>query len=264
MLYVQFYILHGLPGSGKSAWAEKFKQEQANTTVITLDGFSTIDTKLKTCLALVEDAIDNSSESKNLNIVIDGLFLSNQALQKLISTIESVVQIKCPHSYHIKSWEPDQTLCMKNCLSHLTREAAMLIRDVSVEEPDIALITDCASVSLYIDLENLLVESEVEEKMLAAESVLLNKFDKLFDWYSQHVDIECVPEKNLVRFSDRNSFLDFLLYVDRETTLMTADFANIFSWYVVSDEEDFIVDIVGLTEYLVQRNIINVSTREET
>ena len=91
MLYVQFYILHGLPGSGKAEWAEQFKQTHPYCSVITLDKFSPLNVKLESMFALIKNAIfDTEIDSDALDIVIDGMFFTNDEIRLVIDKIETI------------------------------------------------------------------------------------------------------------------------------------------------------------------------------
>ena len=103
-------ILMGLPGSGKTTYAQKRKNEKPyDVYVIDIDAIKARDyNKYRSMVAYLREGLHNGVYRGN--IIIDGLILTNEDLQKVIETISEY----CNCNVTVHHWNEDRDTCLKN------------------------------------------------------------------------------------------------------------------------------------------------------
>lgn len=107
-------ILWGLPGSGKTHYAEEWKKTP-NRTVISVDKIKRIKGKK--------------------DFLIDGLITTNKVAREIIESIPDAV-------FEIVYWKPDREACKHNDRGRRTLNSTLTIDNLPFEEPNKKLLKD--------------------------------------------------------------------------------------------------------------------------
>lgn len=128
-------ILVGLPGSGKTTFAEEYciknnsKYGSPKARHIEIDKIKESRwTKYKD----TEDIIRRNIDKRAINI-IDGLFLTNNDIIRVIN---------CAPSFYVEIhfWEPDIEKCLHNDVGRRKQNSIMTIKNTKIETPDLKRI----------------------------------------------------------------------------------------------------------------------------
>lgn len=150
---MQYSILMGLPGSGKSTWSNDYKQKNKNETYYDYYGYTV---KILTCDDYIEnnryrktyDSLDKfiygeicgSYKNGLTEIIIDGLFTTNDDIIRVIKALDDI--IKPSDSIKIHYWDYDQSQCKMNDLYRRKESSAIDIDNLPYELPDINKIKE--------------------------------------------------------------------------------------------------------------------------
>lgn len=163
MEYINVEILNGLPGSGKSYYAVKRKQELAASGKYSKDGVVILDLDKK-----------YSSFAMELNhaeyVIADGLFLTNDAICKFIQKLESYKRSYFEFRYTIVHWNEDRDACLHNDFNRRTTDSEATIRSAVFEAPDPEYIFKETGINV-----------SVKEMKVIRKPDVFNKIDKTLD-----------------------------------------------------------------------------------
>lgn len=149
---INWIILSGLPASGKTSWAKRFEKTHSKLNrnwsyannycrIVSTDILGTLE----------KNELDFSKpgwyycETDHF-VIVDGLFLTNDAIIRLISTIPTEM-IK---SITIIQWRENREICLKNDHGRRLSPAAHSIRTLPLEKPDSSLIKEKTGVDVRV------------------------------------------------------------------------------------------------------------------
>lgn len=135
------HILIGLPGSGKTYWAKE--QINLKTHVIDCDTLEKVykSKYLKKISNVIDDKIYGNY--KNTNIILDGLFLTNQSI---IDIINNLGKKKDSFDIILHIWDEDRDTCLKNDNGRRKEKSTTIIKNAVFEKIDSTLIKNQTSV----------------------------------------------------------------------------------------------------------------------
>lgn len=98
----QFYILKGIPGSGKSTWAKQFVKKEKTWRRVNKDDIRTMlygddydfSVENENLVDSLQDALIRKTVSEGFNVVIDNTHLTRQSVKKLNKIAESIGDIQ--------------------------------------------------------------------------------------------------------------------------------------------------------------------------
>ena len=168
---MKYSILMGLPGSGKSTWAENYRVSKvkreyycysSNTVkVLNCDLFFENDRLRKTYGAFenfIYGELMDVSRTDIEEIIIDGLFTTNDDINKIISTLDDL--LREGDSITIHHWEYDKDQCKKNDLYRRNKSSNADIDSLPYDTlPDIKKIRKHISES-HPDIEHINIYTE--------------------------------------------------------------------------------------------------------
>ena len=140
---IQLHILMGLPGSGKTTFAEEKLHENRNRTYI-INGDNAYKTvtssyvyqnkdKHNSLLYLLQNELKSAIQNKFDIIYLDGLFLTNQNILDVLKYFSDTCQMNVTIHY----WRPDRETCLKNDGGRREVSSALTIMNAKIEKPSI-------------------------------------------------------------------------------------------------------------------------------
>lgn len=146
-------ILWGLPGSGKTTYAKGNHRD-----IINADSFRNKPDALK---SLIREAAERSEYR---DVVIDGLFTTNEIAEKLMSGIRST----SPHvRFAIVVWNDDRESCLFNDADRRSMSSSSTIKNLPFEEPSKYLVS-----KFGVAVTRMTVERKPEWKVFADKNDL--------------------------------------------------------------------------------------------
>jgi len=130
-------LLWGLPGSGKSTYAEEKRSIRGffGLSVVDVDRLATKckGEKLFECIA--EEVANRSSYGGDTLIIIDGLITTNSIAIKLFDAIYSKCKKQFGFEFSIVWWQKDVESCLHNDLGRRDKTSKISIENLPFEEP---------------------------------------------------------------------------------------------------------------------------------
>lgn len=179
MTIEKIHITMGLPGSGKTYWADEYIKQnredyKSRPWVIHMDDYMGEDHKYR---PMSEIMADNYVRFSN-ELIIDGLFLDNMSI---IYTLKDLSHELSDIAYRkrdipeviVHVWNVDREMCLHNDQGRRSEHSEITIRNARVEYLDIALLNDK------------LVETGIYEKVTVQyhEVQQSNSFTRMFGKY---------------------------------------------------------------------------------
>ena len=131
---IKLLILMGLPGSGKTTFAKKYKKEEKGTFVIHMDDVkqSLWYVKENTVKRCVAEGLRKFRDEKC--VVVDGLFLTEESIKEVIT---AVAEFFNKVSVEIHRWNEDRDTCLKNDGGRREVASSITIQNAVYENVDI-------------------------------------------------------------------------------------------------------------------------------
>jgi len=117
----KFIILMGLPGSGKTTYAENMKKSFGDLINVIFCDEKDINREIRMHLSLC------------MTNIIDGLFLTNDDIVRVLQIC--YLYMRCPVEIHY--WKPDRKKCLYNDQGRREKSSELVIQNAKIEEPDI-------------------------------------------------------------------------------------------------------------------------------
>ena len=128
-------ITVGLPGSGKTHFAEEYQRENYDVNLISIDQIQEYRRLYYTRLT-TEQIVENCFKwYSNVNI-IDGLFLNTEDVDKILNTLDKIICIQ-NFEIEIHYWIPDIEACLHNDNDRREKSSENTIRNRICEKPNI-------------------------------------------------------------------------------------------------------------------------------
>lgn len=133
-------ILMGLPGSGKTTFANEYieKNRLKSMNIIHVDEYRY---RKYDPISNVEDIINRYYNTHVKENIIDGLFLKNQDVIRLISCVP-----ECVDEVEIHYWNPDIEKCLYNDVGRRRKSSKTTILNSKMEPLDLNLIKEATKV----------------------------------------------------------------------------------------------------------------------
>ena len=148
------HLLMGLPGSGKTTWAKKYKKSHSNDNYIIIEDFDQLLSinRYKNMYEIIKDRIPsdviylNSYDKNNRTIILDGLFCTSSEAEYVINAwLERSNEVyntsyknNRPHiKFVIHRWEPDVETCLWNDEGRREESSALTIKNMKMDNIDI-------------------------------------------------------------------------------------------------------------------------------
>ena len=127
-------ILVGLPGSGKTYWASSQKDKYAKFLIVDCDTLEQV--YHKNYMNRIYDNIANNfyGNYDNSFIIIDGLFLTNNSIVKVIN---SLGPLKKNFKFILHIWNEDRDTCLKNDNGRRKNASTTMIKTGVFEQIDL-------------------------------------------------------------------------------------------------------------------------------
>lgn len=144
MIKGNIHILVGLPGSGKTFFAKEMAKKKSYTYIIDCDKLEQI--YHKDFIKKIMNEIDNKVFGiySNNNIILDGLFLTNETI---INVINSIGKNKKQFNFIIHYWNEDRDICLKNDNGRRTENSTTVIKKAVFEKLNTSEIKNKTSIS---------------------------------------------------------------------------------------------------------------------
>lgn len=140
---VQLHVLMGLPGSGKTTFAEEqLKTNRSRNYIINGDNaYKTVNNpylppkkdKHGYFLYILHNDLNAALRYGHDVIYLDGLFLSNESIREVIQYFADLCQMNVTIHY----WQPDRETCLKNDGGRRDVSSAITIMNANIDVPDI-------------------------------------------------------------------------------------------------------------------------------
>lgn len=231
-------ILWGLPGSGKTTYANLFSKK--DTLIVNLDLNRKRNKKPKD---IVESKSFCLKTKKRNHIIFDGLITTNEAARELISAINFACD------FEIVFWSPDREACLHNDYGRRKESSEITIKNLPFEEP---------SKELIAEFNITLINKQVVKKSNYEIWCIENRISELssYEWclggvscnYAGYIS-EISPEEYPVSFTE---FDDFIEKICPNITL--PQYRNIYSNCVsveVKQKNDYYGGFVFFAKYVV-------------
>ncbi len=144
---IKLTILWGLPGSGKTTYCEERGLNIHNCSMGTTTGYINGDQIAKSakndpkqCREFLFDKLESLLYSKKTEVVLDGLFTTNEGVKSLIGEIEAKLGVKYKISYHIIWWPKNIDACLWNDRGRRKINSEITIRNLPFDEPNADLL----------------------------------------------------------------------------------------------------------------------------
>lgn len=131
-------VLYGLPGSGKSTYANEAFATVIDADAVALDSTIPKNNKLASLVGKVEGALSNKYTRA---VVIDGLFTTNAQLRALLNAL-SVLTVKWQITYKLVWWGEDREACLINDQGRRDKNSIISIKNLPFEEPNPAIVPE--------------------------------------------------------------------------------------------------------------------------
>lgn len=143
------YILSGLPGSGKTYYANKLQQKEKKGRVFIFSQ----DEKIRW------DTYYSNVFQIN-TIIVDGLNLTNDSIIETIKDVKKNIRLPKDWNFTIVRWNEDRDTCLKNDKDRREKNSAKTIKNTVFEE---------------LDLEKIKKETKLKEIHVIKETVKLKQ-----------------------------------------------------------------------------------------
>lgn len=143
------YILSGLPGSGKTYYANKLQQKEKKERVFIFSQ----DEKIRW------DTYYSNVFQIN-TIIVDGLNLTNDSIIETIKDVKKNIRLPKDWNFTIVRWNEDRDTCLKNDKDRREKNSAKTIKNTIFEE---------------LDLEKIKKETKLKEIHVIKETVKLKQ-----------------------------------------------------------------------------------------
>ncbi len=132
-------ILYGLPGSGKTYFANQLK----DVLVVDVDEIflKSLKTKDKTIIPLQLNKSLKYNLRRGWTIVLDGLFTTNSSLRKIIEEVKKVEGYK--FEFSVVVWKEDLEACLHNDRGRRELSSEITIKNLPYEEVNQELFPEC-------------------------------------------------------------------------------------------------------------------------
>jgi hypothetical protein len=124
-------LLWGLPGSGKTTYAESL-QRNVMVSVVDLDG-------LQKGMKFLEDKVISALSSSD-HVILDGLITTNFSALRIMDAIHQKMSSRYKLLWEIVYWHPDIDACLWNDRERRSQNSEITIRHTKVEEPSRELL----------------------------------------------------------------------------------------------------------------------------
>lgn len=176
---MKYSILVGLPGSGKSSWAEN-QDEKDLVKVLNCDTFFN-NTRIRKMYWTLDDFIYgelmNVNRSYRNEIIIDGLFTTNDDVIKVIKALDDLIE--SDDEIQIHQWDCNRDQCIKNDLYRREKDSKADINNLPYEEINISDIQKHVK-DVNISIENHLVyEKPIYQIMADKYGIKYDKYDNV-------------------------------------------------------------------------------------
>lgn len=133
-------FLWGLPGSGKTTYADSFKR-RSKTCVIDLDAITLSSKDSNVQLKELGQQFKDSL-LRNNDIFVDGLITTNQHLRRILDYL-NIELVDYNIVYHLVVWKEDRATCLWND-QHRDRvvKAKTSIQNMPFEKPDLKILKE--------------------------------------------------------------------------------------------------------------------------
>lgn len=137
-------VLMGLPGSGKTHFAEEYKKEHSlyNKWRVNLISVDSLMKKNRSGKKLEEVIAKEYMERSETNI-LDGLFLTNDDVIRVINRLPEKIE-----RLHIHYWRPNIEYCLYNDSGRRSESSEVTIKNAKLEEPDAKRIKEATGVQV--------------------------------------------------------------------------------------------------------------------
>lgn len=131
-------ILYGLPGAGKSTYAQS---KEKDSHIIDLDVIMKRSKSESSMLKSLGNAIIECLHSRKHSIIVDGLFTTNLQVRKTIDYLKKMTG-DWIINYRLVWWEEDRESCLINDSSRRSTDSNLSIKNLPFENPDLNILTD--------------------------------------------------------------------------------------------------------------------------
>lgn len=279
---IELHVLVGLPGSGKTTFAEEMKKNETGSNRVDIVDFDKVARKLKDVYYKDKDQMENvrnmvfSYSSKNIWI-LDGLFLTQKDVEWVISVYADSEYFKRYYNISkiiIHYWSEDRESCLWNDKGRRNQNSTMTIKNAEFYKPDIAKIEGRFNIKTEMVEHSVVRKSNIE---VITDSVCMPLYDDKYIysgtwcmggeqrdcWGSTSklsVDAPCnfdALDELLEKFCPE---ITFLQYKKLYNACVTEDSRYNHDYYSSWEEGYYKCDIVKLFEMLEEMGLVDLNT----
>lgn len=278
---MKYIITVGLPGSGKSTWAKNYrlsnveksyKRNKYRTQIIDCDlYFKQYKRTFDSLEEYIYSEIDNIYKPNINEIIIDGLFTTNDDVIRILNNIFELLNIG--DEILICQWYEDREQCIKNDLYRRDIDSNVTINNIKYEDIDIEKIRNNVG---GIEVEKQYIEVYRKPNYL----IFADKYKINYDsegkftsdtWSGGGTWGNCWGDSGSISPSEPEDFdefdellenvcpnISFLQYKKIKSDCVELDYYNDYDYYGGSETRNFYVcDVENLYNTLVDLNLIN-------